>query len=248
MRLIVGVIAVALLLAGCGGTSATVPATHARLTANQGGLDVWRDSQGRLTFHWVADNAGEGFRYDPARHLFAQLAGGSVLFSTTYPAPGMGWRVIESLYGVREAKVEAALASGKQAREPADYAVAAPPQKKNAGGYDRFTDYGTDLAGMARDTGFVLPNLQMLEGQPLMAAAFGRPHGPAEIMYGPNPLGDRPVFDIQITKHRPGSSSDSDLVSVYRDREWITVTPARTLSQSKRAEILRALITAPTVG
>lgn len=238
-------IAMTLVLSACGGSSATVPATHARLAGSQGSLDVWRDRHGRLAFHWVEDNPGEGFRYDPSHRAFVQLADGQVLFATTYLSSRMGWRAIHSLYGVSESAVTASLASGKSTPEPSDYAVAAPAQKKDASGYDGFTDYGTDVAGMARDTGVVLPSLAMLDGQPLMDAAFG-PHGPAEIMYGPDPEGDRPVFDIQITKHRPGSSRDSELVFAYRDGEWITVTPEHTLSQSKAAEVIRAILRAPT--
>jgi hypothetical protein len=223
-----------------------VPATHARLAANQGLLDVWRDRHGRVAFHWVDDGGGEGFRYEPSRHVFAQLAGGQVLFSTTYLSSRMGWRAIRSLYGVRESAVMAALASGGLSREPADYAVAAPPQKKDAGGYDGFTDYGTDLAGLAKDTSLVLPRLTVLDGQPLMDASYG-PQGPAGVAFGPDPLGD-PVIDIQVTTHRPKSHSAREFVFAYRDGEWISVTPKHTLSQSRQAELVRAIRTAPTVG
>src|SRR5215470_15620463 len=99
MKRAVTLISSTLLLAACGGSSATVPATHARLAANQGPLDVWRDRHGRVAFHWVEDNAGEGFRYDPSTHHLSQLANGQVLFSTTYLSSGIGWRYIRSLYG-----------------------------------------------------------------------------------------------------------------------------------------------------
>ncbi len=237
-------IAFTLLLASCGRSYATVPATHARLAANQGALDVWRDQHGRLTFHWVEDNAGEGFRYDPSTHRFAQLAGGKVLFSTTYLSSRMGWRAIRTLYGVSDSAVTAGLASGSSSPEPADYAVAAPPQKKDANGYDGFTNYGTNLAGLARDTGLVIPRLTMLDGQPLMAASNG-PHGPAGVAFGPDPLGD-PVIEIQVAKHRPGSHGAREFVFAYRDGEWITVTPKHTLSQSRQAEVVREILRAPT--
>ena len=246
MKRAVSLIALTLLLAACGGSAATVPATHARLAANQGSLDVWRDRHGRLTFHWVEDSVGEGFRYEPSTHLFAQLAGGHVLFSTTYLSSRMGWRAIRTLYGVGDSAVTAGLASGSSSPEPADYAVAAPPQKKDASGYDGFTDYGTNLARLAKDTSLVLPSLKALDGQPLMDASYG-PHGPAGVAFGPNPLG-HPVIDFQVTKHRPKSHSADEFVFAYRDGEWITVTPKQPLSQSRQAELVHAIVTAPTVG
>ena len=167
-------IGLSLALAACGGASATVPATHARLAGNQGSLDVWRDQDGRLTFHWISDNAGEGFRYDPSTHVFAQLADGQVLFSTTYPSSRMGWRAIRTLYGVDEQAVTAGLASGRPSAEFVDYTVAAPRQQKAAANDFGFTDYGTDLAGVAQDTGLVIPKLGTLGGQPLMDASVDR--------------------------------------------------------------------------
>ena len=245
MRRALTLVGLALLLPACGGSSAGVPATHARLDANQGALDVWRDQHGRLAFHWVQDSAGEGFRYDPSTHRFAQLAGGQVLFSTTYLSRAMGWRAIRDLYGVRESAVTAALASGSST-EPADYAVAAPPQKKDSQGYDGFTDYGTDLAGIARDTGVVIPRLMMLDGQPLMDVSLS-PHGLVGIAYGPDPLGD-PVIELDITKHRPLKPGASQLIVRYRAGEWIEVSPRRMLTQSSAAEITRAILAAATTG
>ena len=244
MKRAVTLIALTLLLAACGRSSATVPATHARLAANQGALGVWRDRHGRLAFHWVQDSAGEGFRYDPSKHAFVQLAGGQVLFSTRYLSSRMGWRAIRDLYGVGESAVMTALASGSSSPEPADYAVAAPPQKADASGYDRVTDYGTNVAGLAKDTGLVLPRLTLLDGQPLMDASYG-PHGPADVAYGPDPLG-YPTIDFEIAKHRPKSHSAGEFVFAYRDGEWITVTPRHALSQSRQAELVREILAAPT--
>jgi hypothetical protein len=265
-------IATTLVLGGCGGSVAKGPATYAQLhpAGAPGAVDVWRDSKGRLTFHWHGDSPGEIERYDPKKFALAEFSDGQALGSTTYQLSRSAWRTIDAMYGVSEDDVASALSSGSPSPEPVDYAIAAP-QHENSGLYEASTDYGTDIGKMARATGLVLPRLTTLGGYPLMNVSFG-PQGLAGLAFGPDPMGDskivvdigayepghpnaagtvyKQMYESRRWPHRHGPvdymDNEGQITFPYRSGEWITITPQVTPSRSRLAAIIRAVLGAPT--
>ena len=249
------------------------PATYAQLQPVHGpaAVEVWRDAKGRLTFRWFGDHPGEVDRYDPSTFALAEFSGGQALGSTTYTSSRDAWSHIRALYGVTEAQVTRALASGTRSAEPPAYRVSAP-QHKNSDLYDGFTDYGTNIGRMAKATGLVLPRLRSLDGYPLMGGAVG-PEGLAGLSYGPHPMGDS-VIDVDFAEYRPGhrqaagtvyksmfnsprwphhagpvpysETGGGQIIFPYRS-EWVGVS-ARTTNPGARgwARIIRAILAAPT--
>ena len=75
------------------------PSTYARLQPVHGpaALEVWRDTKGRLTFHWLGDHPGEVDRYDPSKRALAEFSDGQALGSTTFPSSRAAWSHIHVL-------------------------------------------------------------------------------------------------------------------------------------------------------
>jgi len=247
------------------------PSTYARLQPVHGpaALEVWRDTKGRLTFHWLGDHPGEVDRYDPSKRALAEFSDGQALGSTTFPSSRAAWSHIHVLYGVTEGQVTNALASGTRSAEPPAYRISAP-QHRNSDLYEGFTNYGTNIARMAN--AMVLPRLRSIEGYPLMEAAVG-PEGLAGLTYGPHPLGDG-VIDVDFAKSRPGDHKAAGTVyktmfnsSRWRHHngptpyaeidggqilfpfrsEWVGVTTMREDPGARGwAKIIRAILAAPT--
>jgi hypothetical protein len=223
-----------------------------------------------LTFHWLGDSAGEVERYDPSRRALAEFSDGQALGSTTYTSSRAAWSHIHALYGVTESQVTSALASGTPSAEPAAYRVDAP-QHKNSDLYDGFTDYGTNIGRMARETGLVVPRLTSLDGYPLMDAAAG-PEGMAGLSYGPHPMGDS-VVDVDFARARPGhrqaagtvykamfnsprwrhhhgpvsysETGGGQIIFPYRS-EWVGLSLRTNPGAGGWAKIIRAILAAPT--
>ena len=248
------------------------PATYVQMQPVHGpaALEVWRDAKGRLTFHWLGDHAGEIERYDPSTLALAEFSDGQALGSTTYTSAGAAWSHIHALYGVTEPQVTSALASGTRSAEPTDYRVNAP-QHENSNLYAGFTDYGTNLGRMAKETGLVVPRLRSLDGYPLMGAGVG-PEGLGGLSYGPHPMGDS-VIDVNFAKVRPGhrqaagtvyktmfnnprwphhngpvqySETDGYQISFPYRSEWVGVTVQTKPGTRGWAKIIRAILAAPT--
>ena len=242
------------------------PATHAVLLGNGGPLDVWRDARGRLTFHWVIDNSGEVTRYDPSTLRLSDFSDGQALGSTTYLSSHAAWRNIHARYGVDRGDVADALASGDPSPEPVDYAVATPKHKGYSSLYEGFTDYGTDVARMAKDTGLVVPELTTLDGRPLTdivccaQGLAGLSYGQVEINLAkyqpgkPNAAGTvyKEFYDRKPRLHRHGAVEYMDegwqLTFPYRAGEWIMVSRRVAFSRSEGATVVREIVRAPTTG
>jgi hypothetical protein len=249
------------------------PATYARLQPPHAptAVEVWRDPKRRLTFRWLGDNPGEVDRYDPSTLAVAEISDGQALGSTTFLSSRAAWSDIHDRYGVTEAQVSSALASGTRSPEPPAYRVAAP-QHRHSDVYEGFTDYGTNIEKMARATGLVLPRLTSFEGYPLMGAAVVD-EGLAGLSYGPHPSGDSAI-DIDFAKSRPGDRKavgtiDKTMFNSPRWRhhngpvpyaqigggqilfpfrsEWVGVTVRRGDPGPRGwARIIRTIISAPT--
>jgi hypothetical protein len=259
-----------LLLASNGGNQG--PAAYAQMQPVDGpaALEVWRDARGPLTFHWLGDHAREVERYDPSTLALAEFSDGQALGATTYTSSRAAWNHIQALYGVTEAQVTNALASGTRSAEPTDYRVNAP-QHRNSDVYAGFTDYGTNIGKMAKATGLVVPRLSSLDGYPLMDAGVGS-EGLGGLAYGPHPLGDS-VIDVNFAKFRPGHSQAAgtvyktmfnsprwphhngpvsysetngfQILFPYRS-EWAGVTTRENPGARGWAKIIRAILSAPT--
>lgn len=270
MRRSGALIAMALLLGACGGSATKGPAVHARLQPERApsALDVWRDGKGRLTFHWAVDNPGEIERYDPSTHALAEFSEGQALGSTRYLSNRAAWAHIHMLYGVTEPEVTSALASGTPSPEPVDYRVRAP--LGTSGLYEGSTDYGKDIARMAKETGLILPRLASLGGYPLRDASMG-PHGLGGIFFWPHQSGNSQI-DLNIAVARPGHPDapgtsyeqffdksrryvrvagtryalvQGSAIFPYRG-EWISVGVSGIASPKNWSPIVRAILAAPT--
>jgi hypothetical protein len=242
------------------------PATHAVLLGNGGPLDVWRDSHQRLTFHWVVDNSGEVSRYDPSTLRLSEFSDGEALGSTTYLSDHAAWRTIHALYGVDKAGVATAIASGRPSPEPVDFAVATPRHKGYSSLYEGHTDYGTDVARMAKDTGLVVPDPKTLEGRPLSDAICcaqglaGLAYGQVEINLAkyepgrPNAAGTvyKEMYDRTRARHRHGPVEYVDqgwqLTVPYGAGEWIMVSRRTKFSPSEAVMVIREILRAPAAG
>jgi hypothetical protein len=226
-----------LLLASNGGNKG--PATYAQMQPVPGpaALEVWRDAKGRLTFHWFGDDAGEVERYDPSTLALAEFSDGQALGSTTYTSTRAAWSHIQAQYGVTEAQVTNALASGMRSAEPTDYRVNAPKHEKSDV-YDGFTDYGTNIGRMAKSTGLVVPRLRSLGGYPLMDAGVG-PKGLGGLAYGPHPMGDS-VIEVNFAKFRPGHRQAAGTVykTMFNSSRWPHHNGPVAYAQTNRFQIL----------
>lgn len=197
LALIVGGLLVLSLSTIVAGTE-KAPARYAQIPLGSHGLDVWRDSStGDLTFHWTDDNASEASRYSPKRSTLAEMSDGQILSVQHYRSSAAAWTTIRALYGLSQRQVHAALVAGAPSPLPPTAGDRIPKA-----GHETSSDYGHDIAALAKATGLTLPRLRSLQGFPLVDAAAGHAYGPVEggnsgdvavLAFGNDRAGNTPV-------------------------------------------------------
>jgi hypothetical protein len=220
-------------------------------------LQVWRDSRGRLSFRVSSGHGWGYYRYSPRTFTLTEFPqpGGSLPVAVTYESARAAWAQIHSLYGVDEADVTKALASGEPSREP--------PSNASPGTIIHTTRYGTDFGRMAAATGLVLPRLRKLDGLSLRNLSNLLPQDLSHMYYG------LPSHEIELVILKDDHGQPDSTVPVkaksygrvagtryaiqswrvifpYRG-EWIEVRPFGVGISKRLDSIVRAIVTAPTV-
>ena len=184
MKRSVALIASALVLGACGSSAARVPAVHAQVSGPHNAFDVWRDPKGRVTLASVTTNPSPVMRYDPSTHTLTWFDGQKPVGLTRYLSNRVAWAEIERAWGIPKSRYMRALASGSLSLEPASYEVSAPLRSSRS--YSVSTDYGTNIARMAKETRLTIPRLASLGGYPFRdALRYARRDGQME--FGPTP-------------------------------------------------------------
>jgi len=258
-------IALTLVLAACGSGTAKGPATHAVVLGAAGPVDVWRDARGRLTFHHVGDHRGEVTRWNPRTYTMDSFAGGALDDSESGLQNSDAWRDVNAWYGVDEATVMSALASGEPSPEPFGFTISSPPITSSPCDTEVGKGYRTDIGKAAAETGFVLPRLTTLAGHPLIGVSVAKGCS-AAMTYRTGPGLTVPA-EVDIGRYRPGDpGAPGNYYKGFYDRlrhhhgavdyvadwpsivfpyhgEWIAVT---SFTESEAKAIVRAIVDAPT--
>ena len=242
------------------------PAIHAVVIGAAGPVDVWRDSRGRLTFHHVVDQKGELDRWNPKTHTMDSLTDGSLDDSESGLTDAQAWTDINAWYAVDKTTVMDALASGERSPEPFGFKIAAP--KVSRCGFPQFKDYGTEIDKMAAATKLVLPRLATLHGERLSALSgatgcvgamtYGSSSDSIQVDVGADHRGDvdSPVqvykssFASMPHHHGPVeyAAQQSEIYFRYRPGEWIWINSSFNFTPKQAKDIVRAVVSAPTVG
>jgi hypothetical protein len=233
--------------------------------AQLGGLDVWRDTSGRLTFRWGDDTPGDVERYSPSTLTMTRISGRYQVASTIFVSSRSAWSTIHAWYGVTQPQLAKALANGTASGPPPGAQAVAPRTAK--GRYKFVTDYDTDVDRAATASGLILPRLEALDGYRFVDAA--KVPGGAALSFGPERTGndaitldiarydperpgamgtiDKQMYDSRRWHHHRGPVTYSvidevQIIFPYRS-EWIGVTANR---GAPWAAIIRAILAAPT--
>ena len=215
-----------------------------------------------------APGTGLMWRYDPSRRTVTQLFSTRAVASVRYLSGRDAWSAIDHELGVTKSTVVHALTSGSASPEPAGYRVPAPLTSSR--NYAVYTDFGKNIARMARETRLTLPRLASLGGHPLGDATTGgwRGHNPAMFLFQNDPHSDNSVylaldargtglrlsFDRARRHHRAAGTRYAivrgEIILPYHG-EWISVDDQDLGVRGGAhtyASVVRAIVTAPTVG
>jgi hypothetical protein len=283
----VALIASTLVLGACGSSAANGPpfhghgpAVHARVRGPGSDLDVWRDGKGRITFIYrpsrkspieIGIPTPSIWRFDPSTRMVTALYSTRAAVSTRYQSERNAWAAIDEHLGVTKSKVMRALALGSASPEPVGYRVPAPLTSST--NYAVYTNYGKNIARMAKELRLTLPRLASLGGHPFSEATTGGrgPHNPAVFLFPAYTYSDNAVymvvhargtesqqlrhsFDGARRHHRaagtPYAVVDGSVIFPYHG-EWISVDDADIGNQvvsGTHASLVREIVTAPTAG